>query len=95
MVSGKSIMTIDQMLTPEVRVGTRFVHGSIWLEESLDIKLILFKHKVNLLLILSAEYLVKISSHFVLFIMETIEVRSSDGKDMLGHQLSHHTSREK
>ena len=83
--------SIEQHFTPQVRVRTRLMHGSVGLEVFLNVELVLLKHGVDLLIIVGVEDLLKISSHTVLLIMEAINVRASNSENMLGKELSHHT----
>lgn len=91
MIGCKGLGSIEQHLTPKVGVLARLVHGGIGLEVALDVELVLFKHQVNLLLVLGVQDLVEIAAHTVLFIMETIVVGSSDCEAVLRHELSEHT----
>ena len=91
LISSQSSRSIEQHFTPQVRVRTRLVHGSIWLEEFLNIELVLFKHGVDFLLVCGVEDLLKVSSHTVLLIVESVDVWATNGKHMLSKELSHHT----
>lgn len=91
-VSRKCCLVIDQLFSPQVWVRSALVHGSIGFEKSLNIELVLFQHHINLFLILGLQNLLEISSHSVLFFVESIEVWSSNGEDMLSQKLSQCTS---
>lgn len=75
--------SIEQHFTPQVRVRTRLVHGSVGLEVFLNVELILLKHGVYFKIIVGVEDLLKISSHTVLLIMEAINVRATNSENML------------
>ena len=69
------------------------MHGSIWLEEALNIQFVLLKHGVNFLVVLRIEDLLKITTHTVLLIVEAINVSSTNCEDVLSQELSHHASK--
>lgn len=91
LISSQSGRSIEQHLTPQVRVRTRLVHGGIGLEEFLNIKLVFLKHGIDFLLVCRVEDLLEVSSHTVLLIVESVNVRATDSKYMLSKELSHHT----
>jgi hypothetical protein len=74
-------------------VGAAFVHGSVRLEVVLNVHLVFFKHEVGLLFRSIGGYnLVEVTSDSVLLVVEAFEVNSSNGVDVIGHQLAEHTS---
>lgn len=91
LVSSQSSRSIEQHLTPQVRVRTRLMHSGIGLEEFLNVELVLLKHSIDFLLICGVQDLLKVSSHTVLLIVESVNVRATDGKHMLSKEFSHHT----
>ena len=80
-------------LTPQVGVCSTLVHSNIWFEVHLNEMLVLVEHSVHLLGcgLWVLKYLVEVSPHSILLIMESIDVHSLDGVHMLRHQLSEHT----
>ena len=91
LICGQCSGSIEEHLTPQVRVRTRLVHGGIGLEEFLNIKLVFLKHGIDFLLVCRVEDLLEVSSHTVLLIVESVNVRATDSKYMLSKELSHHT----
>lgn len=90
LVSREGGRPVQQVLAPQVRVGTRLVHGSVWLEIALDVELILLQHQVDFLFIGGVEDLLEVAADAVLLVVEAVEVGPPDGEDVLGHQLSEH-----
>ena len=69
------------------------VHGSVRLEVVLNVHLVFLKHEVGLLFRSIGGYnLVEVTSDSVLLVVEAFEVNSSNGVDVIGHQLAEHTS---
>lgn len=83
--------SVQEHLTPEVRVRARLVHCDVGLEELLNVELIFLKHGIDFSFIVGIEDLLKVSSNSILFIVEAINVRTTDGKHVLSKELSHHT----
>jgi hypothetical protein len=87
LVSGDGICSIDEMLSPQVRVRSALVHCRVRLEEFLNIEFVFLKHGVNLLLIVRVHDLVEVSSHSVLLFVKPVEVWSSYSEDVLSQKL--------
>ena len=89
MVSLKGLVTPEDHLTPQVRVLSTLVHGSVWLEVGLNEILVLVNSGLDFLITcLILKYSIEISSHGVLLIMESVEVHSLDGMNVHGHKLT-------
>ena len=89
MVSLKGLVTPEDHLTPQIRVLSTLVHGSVWLEVGLNEILVLVNSGLDFLITcLILKNSIEISSHGVLLIMESVEVHSLDGMNVHGHKLT-------
>ena len=69
-------------------MGSAFVHGRIRLEVALDEVLVLVQHDVDFLLVLGLVDLLEVLSHFLLLVVESVQVGSSHCEHMQCQQLS-------
>jgi len=92
-VSLEGSVVVDQRFSPKVWVRSAFMHGSIRLKLLFDVGFVLLQHKLDLLLILGVQDLVKISTDLVLFIVESVEVGSLCCEHMLSLELSQSASK--
>jgi hypothetical protein len=92
-ICGKRRIAPENMLTPEVRVLSRLVHGSVWLEVFLDEMLVLLEHECNVLVRSMRIVIdfVKVAAHFILLIVELLKVNSLNAVDVVCHQSAKNT----
>ena len=70
------------------------MHGGVRLKVVLNVHLVFLEHEVDFALVsASLVYFIKIAADLCLFIMEAIKINSANSPDVLGHQLSEHTSK--
>ena len=91
LICGQCSGSIEEHLTPQVRVRTRLVHSSIGFKVFFDVEFILLKHGVDFLLVCRVEDLLEVSSHTVLLIVDSVNIGPTNREDMLSQKLSHHT----
>ena len=87
-ISCYSFWTIDQMLSPEIRVRSAFVHRSIRFKLLFNVQFVLFKHSFDFFLILRFVNFVEIFSDLVLFFVKSVIVDFPHCENMLSKKFS-------
>ena len=94
MVSSQSRVAPEDVLAPQVRVGSAFVHRCIWLEVLLNVELILFEGQLDVFRVgFSCGDAIKVTTDAILLGIEAIIVSATNRPNVLGHQFAEHASR--
>ena len=92
MVGIERFVTPEHILAPQVRMRTTCVHGNVRLKVHLNVELILLEgHRDVIWVGVRCINPIKVLSDLVLLAVEAIVIDLTDGKYMLGQQLSNHT----
>ena len=92
-IGGKCGIAPEDHFTPEVRVLSRLVHGSVWLEVFLDEVLVFFEHQLDVLVCSSGIVIdfIKVAAHFILLIVELLKVNALNAVNVVCHQSAKNT----